>query len=415
MATTRYWLGSASAVAQVTDVTVGGTLSGETFAITVGGVTIATTAAVSDDKSLTAKALLAQWNASEHPYAAYVTCTDLTSTVAGKIRFTSDVAGMPFALTLNTPGGSATFGQTAITANSGPNDWGTASNWSGTTVPEAGDTAIFADSAVPVCWGLNQSSIALAALKIMKTYTGKIGLARTTFATAADAATGSTDAIEYRDCYLQIGATTASIGEQDGPGAASGSGRININFGSSAVTVTVHATASSATETGLPAVRLLTNSASAVIYVRSASGGVGVAVGAPGETSTAGTISISDTGTSSRVFTGAGVTLTTWEQYGGANQLKTASAVTTCTVRGGTLLADVGGITTLNQYAGTVTSNAAITTANLYGGTLSGAGSTAARTWGTVAMHVGSILSANSSVTVTTLTRPTGVFSLTAS
>ena len=42
MAGTVVWEGRADAVAQVTTVTVGGTLSGETFTISVGGVAIAT-------------------------------------------------------------------------------------------------------------------------------------------------------------------------------------------------------------------------------------------------------------------------------------------------------------------------------------------------------------------------------------
>ena len=108
---THKWLGQTAAVAQVTTVTVGGTLSSETFTISVGGVAIASHTDADTVIATTVTALVAAWNASTHAYA-----TGITAVAASpNITLTADTAGVPFAVTLNTPGGSATLGQAATT------------------------------------------------------------------------------------------------------------------------------------------------------------------------------------------------------------------------------------------------------------------------------------------------------------
>ncbi|MDZ7809208.1 MAG: hypothetical protein U5L11_02515 [Arhodomonas sp.] len=96
---TKYWQPKAQPVAQVTTVTVGGTLSGETFSISVGGLVIATHTDATTTIADTVAALVAAWNASTHPYATGITAADASP----DITLTADTAEVPFAVTLNTP------------------------------------------------------------------------------------------------------------------------------------------------------------------------------------------------------------------------------------------------------------------------------------------------------------------------
>jgi len=413
---TKYWLGTADAVAQVDTVQVTADDAATTYMITIGGVDVSvsgTGTGVND----TASALSAALNASSHPYFAAVTWSAATDTVTG----TADTAGVPFVASSSVSGGTGTIGAvTNSTPNAGPNVWGTATNWSDGSAPGDGDTVIIADSSVNICWGLAQDDVELGKLDIRKTYTGKIGLDYTRFATSANGATySSTPKREYREDYLTIDSALVEIGEHVGPGTPAGSGRIKLDLGSYAAAVTVHGTASISSETGRYAVRLLCDNAATTLDVRYAPAGVAVANEIPGETSTIGSVRVTDTSATSRVVLGDGVTITTWEQWGGTNVLAAAATVTTVSVYGGDLVVegDDYTITTLNVYAGTVRDNhdaagTAITTANIYGGTLDGAQSTTARTWATVNHYAGALLRRNSGITITTWSPTSAVVSI---
>lgn len=420
---TKYWKGNAPAVAQVSTGSidsVDGTPANDTFTVTIGDQTVSV--AGDTDVNTTATNLRAALNASTHPYFAAITW----SGSGGNITGTADTAGVPFVVALTQSGGTGTvtdFSDT--TANAGPNDWSTADNWSTGTVPVNSDDVIIENSSVNIAYGLDQNAVSLTSLTIKKTYTGKIGLDAAVFAQSADGET-TTDSNEdeYRETYLKIGSTRIDLGEHFGPGSPSGSGRIKINQQISGTSdLIVHDTATTSAETGLPAVRYLASHASADVWIRSAPGGVGIAVDVPGETATVGTVSISDTSTTSKVQVGSGVTLTTFEQLGGQNYLDLGAAtVTTVNVDGGTLTTEGDAtITTLNVNAGTCNANHiksggnAITTANVDGGTLDGQASTEARTWATVNFDSGTI-KGNDSITVTTFNESTnGLYSMTAS
>jgi hypothetical protein len=413
---TRQWQPKAKAVAQVTTVTVGGTLSSETFTISVNGVVIATHTDSTTVIAATIAGLVATWNASTHAYATGITA----AAASPNLTLTGDTAEVPFTIALNTPGGSATFTQTATTAPTGPNTWDNADNWSGDTVPATNDTVVIRDTAGNIAWGLGQSAVTLTKLVIDKSYTGKIGLNSQAFATTADGATTTTAAPEYRSAYLAISATTVAIGENQSQSSPAGSQRIMLDLGSNQATVTIYGTASTSSETGRPAIRLKNVHVSSALYVRSAAGGVGVAIDQPGEVSTLALISISDESTSSRVYTSSGVTLTTWTQYGGNNVVDLAATLTTHTVRGGTCRTEGDyTITTADYSGGTVYSNHiksagnAITTLNI-SGTIDALGSTVARTWATVNAAVGGVIRADGSVlTITTLADPAAKYSAT--
>jgi len=422
---TLYWRGDATAVAQVHTASidsVDGTPANNTFTCTIGGVAID---AVGDtDVATTATNLRASLNASTHPYFAAITWSGGTGDIIG----TADTAGVPFvaALTETGAGTGAVTDFAATTASAGPNDWSTADNWQTVggaqgTLPASTDTVIIENNAQEIAYGLDQNAVALGFLRIDQSYTGKIGLTRTEFATSVDGATTDTTVVEYREDYLKIGWEFNDIGQRFGPGTATGSTRLKLNnVDAAASTTTIHNTAS--TGDGIyPAIRLLNTHASSTLLVRKAPGGVGVAIDEPGETTTFATITVSDETASARLFTGAGLTLTTYVQNGGNNSLRSVvdGTITTMTVNGGTLQTNGDfTVTTLNVNGGTLNANheriggVAVTTANLNAGTINVRGSSTPRTWTTVNLGVDCSFSGDSNLTVTTLNEPTDPYKI---
>ena len=417
-----YFLGTATSVAQVGTVQItgmDGTPANTTYILTVGSQTVSV--AGDTDEDTTAAALMAAWNASTHPYFAAVTATVATDT----ITLTADTAGAPFVAVASVSGGAGTIGAySATTASAGPNDWSTAANFSGAAVPVNDDDVTLANTSVNICHGLAQSAVELDSLTIEKTYTGKLGLDYTAFATSADGATTVTTAVEYRSTSLDIESPVVNIRRHNGPGTAAGSGRILIDLGTVACEATIEDSVNSASDAGRPAIQIEANSASTNIYVESAPGGVGIGTERPTTTTTVGKVSVTAPNTRTQVLIGTGTTITTFEQSGGANTLQAAATVTAATVNGGTLLTDGAYlITTLEVNAGVVTANnlpaagAAITTLNLNGGKVDGSKSSQARTWTTVQLGTDSatLVADDDVVTITTLNEPDGPYTLTAS
>ena len=416
--TTRVWEGQAPAVAQVDKIGVTAYDAATSYRLVVNSETICS-ASGGGSAAAVATALASGWNAATgNAYAAPITALATGSDV----QFTADVAGNPFTVSGSVTGGTGTIGTaTGVVSNAGPNDWGTAANWSGSTVPIAADDVVFRDSSVPVLWGLDQSAVTLASLVIEQSYTGTIGLNQRAVVTGAAGAT-STGRPEYRADYLDIGWDECRIGETIGPGAGAGSGRLKLDNPKAGASTTTVFDTGAGIDANRPAVRLLLANASADVLVRNGSGGVGIAVDDPAETSTCGDVSVSDQTGATRAFVGEGVTLTSFTQDGGDNVLRAAAGVTTVTVNGGVLAVEGSGygITTLNARGGTVFPNStptggnAITTVNVEGGTVDGLGSREARTWGTVNMKdPGSTLRADDDVvTITTLNEPDGVYQL---
>jgi hypothetical protein len=413
-----YWNGTATAVVQVATTTFATYDVTTTRIVTIGGVAVS---AADSGGTLTAalSAFATVLNASTHVYFAAITWTSSATQIIG----TADTAGVPFTFAGSVSGGTGTLADayTVTTASAGPNDWSTATNWSGLAVPVSTDDVIIKDNSVNICWGFAQSAVTLTSLRIEKTYTGKLGLNRIVFAQSSDASTTtSTAATEYRSTYLNIKATTVKIGEHFGAGSPAGSGRIMLDLDSTASTVDVLGTAQASSETGRPAVRLKANSASTLVFVRSAPGGVGIAVDTPGETSTVGTVSVSDPSTASVVHVGLGTTITTFTQIGGSNVLQAAATVTTCTVSGGELTTEgTHATTTVNLHGGSLTSNSTgtITTFNLNGGTADFQESNRARTVTTMNLNStagkGGTLKADGSVlTITTLNDASGKYTI---
>lgn len=313
--TTHYWKGHATAIAQVTTITVGGTVGNETFTVSVGDVDLTNVAGSSDTATDIALALSDLWNNSTHPYHTSITA----SNAGGVVTLTSDIAGVPFVISTSATG-SATMTVNTTTPGSGPNDWTTASNWSSGSVPGDGDVVIFDHSSVPVYFGLDQSAVTLSALHVKQSYTGKIGLNPSVFAVDAD--TTDTTVSEYRETYLRVGASAIHVGEHTGASSPTGSGRIKLDTGSVQTTLHIHNTASASSDLHHPVVRWMGTHVDNVIYAMR--GQVGIASELANQTAT---IDILYVGQSSgqtsdaNVILSEGVTLTDLHQAGGTVML----------------------------------------------------------------------------------------------
>lgn len=406
---TRIWQGGVEAVAQIASGTVDTYDAASTYTITIGGYGIS----ASGDGSVnaTAAALVAACEASTHSYFAAITWTNPSGAT---VTATAETAGVPFDAALTVAGGTGTVTDFSdSTACTGPHHADDADNWGG-TLPGAADTAIVAGGP-SLLYGLDGISGALTALEVRKTFTGKVGLEYSQFATSLDGDTLDATVPEYRLAYLEVSADTITLGEHIGAGAPAGSARIAIDQQKAGASTLVVESTSSSTVASRPAVRYLATHASADIEVRSAPGGFGVAIEA-GETATIGDILVADKTAASRVYVGAGTTLTNFRQYGGQGELAAAATVAEIECRGGALNLVGSGytVTLLQVYGGTVVdthlaSGVEWTTIELYGGTLElpavyDAGS--GRTVTNLKLTRGRLEADLSDLTITTLTAP---------
>jgi hypothetical protein len=334
MATTR-WLGGATPVAQVDTFTVGGILEiGDKFKVTINGKTVSTSCTTTNTTT-TATEIATALEASTHPEFEEVAWTSSGAVVYG----TASSAGKPFTATATTTesnDGAAddqTFTRAASVANSGPNCWDTASNWSGGSVPGADDVII--DVPVDILYGLDQNGVTLTSLTILPSFgSAKLGLPQHTG-----------EYYEYREQYLKANCTTCNVD--------CNSGRIKLNFQAAQTTLNVFGTGQGV-ESGLEALLWKGTHASNVLNIRGGSVGVGVF---GGDVATIATLRVGyDNGQASDAVVrlgGQGSTIT----------------LTTITKTGGSLVFG-NNVTTFNQYGGEteILGTATITTLNGYGG-----------------------------------------------
>ena len=334
---TKKWLGGAPAVAQVTTLTPGGTIEAtDLFKVTIGSRTLSVAAGGTTVAGV-CDAIVAAWG-SAGPEFDEITCTDSTT----HVTLTAKTAGVPFVVTATTTeanGDAAddqTFSAATTTANSGPNDWATASNWTSGTVPVNSDDVVIENTSQAIYYGLDQNAVSLTSLTIRASYLGYIGLP----------IWNANGYSEYRERYLKIGATTIDIGDGDGDGAY----RLNLDPYTVQTAVRVRKTRTTRYDTAVPPLLLKGTHASNTLTVDR--GDVGVAIHG-GETATVATLKMTDAGTSATVWCGSGVTLTTITKQGGT--LIIGSAATTITQYAGTLRTEgSGAITTLTAESGQV-------------------------------------------------------------
>lgn len=401
-----YFTGSALPVVQEDTIQITAFDVATTYNVTIGGITVGVAGIT--DVNATAAALQAALENSDHPYFLNIVWTVVTDTVTAK----SLVSGVPFEFSVAVVGGTGTILDASVVPSTGPNHYDTGNNWSGGSVPGAGDIAILRALSVDILFGLSNAGATLAKFAQEQSYTGRIGLNSSAFATSDVAEDDSVE--EYRDKDLRIDVTKVELGENLGPTQAVGSGRVNLDLGGVVSTVEIFNTATAPSETNRPAVKILANNAATNIFVRSSRGGVGIAMDRPDEVSLINKVSVSDTTTTSRVFVGSGVTLDTYEQNGGTVQLNAAADIAAVICNGGLL--NIEGeyeITLMTINGGTVNDNHtdaanAIAVLDLKGGTMDGRGSNQTRTWATVNHFPDGTLARDTTKVLVTNYIPTG-------
>lgn len=175
---TVVWEGDASRTAQVSTATLNNDFNdAETdITLTLTAEDGSTTQSVSitpsgTDETVIAAALQAACAASGETLFQAITFTVATTVVT----MTANVDGVPFYFGTAVTGGTGTITDATGTANSGPNDWNTAANWSGGTVPTAADDVLVINSSSSILFGLDQGSLNLTSLRIGESFRGDVG------------------------------------------------------------------------------------------------------------------------------------------------------------------------------------------------------------------------------------------------
>jgi len=234
MATDFYWNPRALAVAQLDTLTPANVEVGDIFEIVVNNIVMASyTAAVATVADVTA-GLVDAWNLQEHPYAKYITASDLTTSMT----LTADVAGWPFNVFATAVNGGATDNQTLVivhtTVATGPNFADNDDNWIDETgdsrAPISGSDYYFLNSSIGCCFNFGSlSALTNVNCHIEQSFTGMLGLNPDGFAYSSDGISVDLNAPEYRPTRFSSGVSgTTYVGARSGPTAQYGSGRIRL-------------------------------------------------------------------------------------------------------------------------------------------------------------------------------------------
>ncbi len=169
---TRYWLPTAPKTAQVSSATVGSYSVGTTYSVTIGTIVISVVGQ-GGSATTTAAALLAAIQASTAAEFGEITWSVNGAVLIG----TAQTAGKPFTAVSAAVASTGTFGAFSdTTANSSPNDVGSALNWGG-TVPTGTDSIVIENNENSLLWRLDTlAAVAIASCIIRSTFTGQIGL-----------------------------------------------------------------------------------------------------------------------------------------------------------------------------------------------------------------------------------------------
>jgi hypothetical protein len=303
MPVSQNWVGNAPAVAQVeTDTLTVTWIIGETITVTFGNNTAYVYTIASTVIATITAALAAALNAlSSTAYPEFAAGEIVWSSSATALIATAGTPGKPFTYVITTNSAAGVITPVATTASKGPNDWSTAANWSGNTVPAAGDTVILDYEGGKILYGLDQHTVTIAALRIVaKQFT--LGLPLTN----VDASPYP----EYRPDSLKIGCTSAYINSPK-------SGRIKIDFYTVQTACLVSASGNGL-EANVPAVLLKGTHVSNSFTFNGGSIGLGFFASAA---STALTLTC---GTGATVTCGAGCTLDTINNLGATLTINSA-------------------------------------------------------------------------------------------
>ena len=327
------WRGDAVAVAQVDTITVGGTFTAtDTVILTVGNKSL-TVVVGSTVNATIATNIATAWNGLSSSAATEFAEITAAATSGGAFTLTADVAGKPFTVTTAIGvSSSGTISSPSVTVvSAGPNDLSTTANYNdlttpaypATSLPITGDTLTFENNGNSAWYGLTAlSGVTLAGLHVNQSFTGQIGLPQM----------NAGGYMEYRPRYMQLAGGTWDVGLGNG----SGSGKIQLDFGGSANYAGTVFNSGSSTEKNIPAILVLGSYTANVLSVFKGSVGVAVFAGEVADVLTLNMAYVNSVQGDAIVQCGNGAVVSTVNQAGG--QLTLAYNVTTIT-----------------QYAGTVT------------------------------------------------------------
>lgn len=313
---TKQFTGRAASVAQVTKVIFSSIVATNTYSVTINGKTVS---AVATGTSLAAllDLLIGAWNVSAEPeHRAFVAAYHYDpSAVLDGLKLTATKAGVPWTVTAAATTGSAT--PTDEVSASGPNFWNVAANWSGATLPSAGDTLELIDCTVSILYGLTDTTN-YAALKVYASYTGQLGLP----------AWNVDGYAEYRTRYLTLGDGTVPIAVTIGEGVGNHAPSLRLNMNDASTTLNVLDGQSNSSSYPIE-----------VFDMKSTSTGVVYGGGLLIDDSTTGTLASlkvmarAGARTKPRVKVTSRVTVTATECYGQGTEVELNGAGTTAVVR----------------------------------------------------------------------------------
>lgn len=348
MSTLR-WVGGAQSVKDVWTLTLSGTVTSQTYTITIGTKTLTYTAGGSDTVAIILTALLNAWNSTTSPAPAefkeYTATGGVTSLV-----LTANVSGKPGTIAFAT-GGSASPVSTNTVPASGPNFFNVGANWSGGVAPANSDTVVFDSGSVACRYGLS-TVLTGVIVQVNPGYSGTIGL--------PDLNTDGNSYHEYRTTKLTLDGGTLVV---NSPGIT----RCNVAFGSTLATVRI-LQVGQRVDANTPVVLVTGGAASSECDVTR--GDIGLAFFA-GETANFPTIKMSyvnNQASDAKVYGGVGLTVTTITKTGGTLVLNSNVTTLTQGPDGGDTTIQAGTVGTLNANGGTVAYNSTgtLTTLNLH-------------------------------------------------
>jgi hypothetical protein len=357
--TTKRWLGNAAATVDLWTVSLSGTVTSQTYSMTINGKSVTYLATGSDTLSSILLALQNAWNNTTTlplppPEFQELTAAALPSGGPySSMSLTQDVAGRPTTISVSTSG-AATFSIANTTAATGPSFFDNPQNWSGGVAPANGDTLVFDVGSVPCAYNIN-TSLTGVTVNVNEGYTGAIGLPLVN-------GTSQNIYVEYRTQYLTLAGGTVLVN-------SSGITRCKLAFGSNTASVRVLNNAQRP-DKNVPVV-LMTGGNSTSTFT-AGKGDIGIAFYAneTAQLSSISTAYISNPKADVKLVCGLGSTVGFLTQNGGTVTLRNGATTANLDVAGGLLnVTDAAAITTLNAYAGTVNlqSIGTIGTLNLYG------------------------------------------------
>ena len=337
--TVKRWLGNAAAVYDIWTVSLSGTVTSQTYSVTINSKSITYVAGVSDTVATILAGLVTNLSSLTTPPPPEF--QELTWVVSGTtIVATANAAGNPCTISVST-GGGATFSIAHTQSATGPNDFTNGQNWSGGVAPANSDELVFDNGNIPCKYNLN-SSLTGITLLISSGYSGTIGLpfinanAQTTYA-------------EYRTISLTLAGGTVTIN-------APNCKQCNLAFGSNTATVTVQGIGSRLSQY-IPPILITGGNGSSQLAMTKGDVGLAYYQGQTADFPTILTSYQSSATADVTLYCGSGTTLGTITKNGGT--ITVNSNVTTLTqgTGGGTTYVIAGAVTTAYVENGTLVYN----------------------------------------------------------